>query len=51
MRIDVFSIFPEFFTSPFDASLLGGLAAAALLELLLLVLMLVVQEVSVYTAQ
>ena len=33
MRIDVFSIFPEFFSGPFDASLLGRARANGLLDL------------------
>jgi tRNA (guanine37-N1)-methyltransferase len=33
VRIDVFSIFPEFFTGPFDASLLGRGRSAGLLDL------------------
>jgi tRNA (guanine37-N1)-methyltransferase len=33
VRIDVFSIFPEFFAGPFDASLLGRARAAGLLDL------------------
>ncbi len=33
MRIDVFSIFPEFFAGPFDASLLGRARAGGLLDL------------------
>lgn len=33
MRIDVFSIFPEFFGGPFDASLLGRARANGLLDL------------------
>ena len=33
MRIDVFSIFPEFFAGPFDASLLGRARTGGLLDL------------------
>ncbi|HVM15794.1 MAG TPA: tRNA (guanosine(37)-N1)-methyltransferase TrmD [Egibacteraceae bacterium] len=33
MRIDVLSLFPEYFTGPFDASLLGRARKAGLLEL------------------
>jgi tRNA (guanine37-N1)-methyltransferase len=33
VRIDVFSIFPEFFAGPFDASLLGRARAGGLLDL------------------
>jgi tRNA (guanine37-N1)-methyltransferase len=33
MRIDVLSIFPEFFAGPFDASLLGRARAAGILDL------------------
>ena len=33
MRIDVFTIFPEWFAGPFDASLLGRARAAGLLDL------------------